>query len=78
MATGRVEPWHLVAGNLVLGVVNACDAPARQSILIHLVGGKADLPNAIALSSLLAALAYASIFPAIRRAIQPVYNNIGI
>jgi MFS family permease len=51
VATGRVETWHLVAGNLVLGVASACDAPARQSILVGLVGGKADLPNAIALNS---------------------------
>jgi MFS family permease len=48
---GTVEPWHLVLGNLVLGITNACDAPARQSILVGLVGGKADLPNAIALNS---------------------------
>lgn len=51
VALGAVEPWHLIAGNLVLGVANACDAPARQSILIRLVHGKADLANAIALNS---------------------------
>ncbi|HWA39936.1 MAG TPA: MFS transporter [Burkholderiales bacterium] len=51
VALGHIEAWHLVAGNLVLGIVNAWDAPARQSILIELVGGKADLPNAIALNS---------------------------
>ena len=51
VALGAVQPWHLIAGNLVLGVANACDAPARQSILIRLVHGKADLPNAIALNS---------------------------
>ena len=51
VATGAVEAWHLIAGNLVLGIVNACDAPARQSILIRLVGGRADLANAIALNS---------------------------
>jgi MFS family permease len=51
VALGRVEAWHLVAGNLVLGIVNAWDAPARQSILVELIGGKADLPNAIALNS---------------------------
>ncbi len=51
VATGRVEAWHLIAGNLVLGLVNACDSPARQSILIRLVGGRADLANAIALNS---------------------------
>jgi MFS family permease len=48
---GVVQPWHLVLGNLVLGIVSACDAPARQSILVELVEGKADLPNAIALNS---------------------------
>lgn len=51
VAAGVVQPWHLIAGNLVLGIVAACDAPARQSILVELVGGKADLPNAIALNS---------------------------
>jgi MFS family permease len=48
---GVAQPWHLIAGNLVLGIVSACDAPARQSILVELVGGKEDLPNAIALNS---------------------------
>lgn len=54
VALGHVQAWHLVAGNLVLGLVSACDAPARQTILIQLVGGaKADLANAIALNSVM-------------------------
>jgi MFS family permease len=54
VALGQVQAWHLIAGNLVLGIVSACDAPARQSILIQLIGGaKADLPNAIALNSIM-------------------------
>jgi MFS family permease len=54
VALGQVEAWHLVAGNLVLGLVSACDAPARQTILIQLIGGaKADLANAIALNSIM-------------------------
>jgi MFS family permease len=53
VALGVVQPWHLIAGNLVLGIVNACDAPARQSILIQLVGGRQDLTNAIALNSIM-------------------------
>ena len=57
VALGVVVPWHLVAGNLVLGIVNACDAPARQSILIQLVGGRRDLANAIALNSIMMNLA---------------------
>jgi len=53
VAFGIAQPWHLVVANLVLGTVNACDAPARQSILVELVGGKEDLPNAIALNSIM-------------------------
>jgi MFS family permease len=53
LASGRLEAWHLVAANLVLGVINAIDSPARQSQLVELVGGKEDLPNAIAFSSVL-------------------------
>ncbi len=57
VALGVVQPWHLIAGTLVLGIVNACDAPARQSILIQLVGGRQDLTNAIALNSIMMNLA---------------------
>jgi len=57
VALDVVQPWHLIAGNLVLGLVNAWDAPARQSILIQLVGGRADLPSAIALNSVMMNLA---------------------
>ena len=53
IAFGQVEAWHLILANLVLGVVNAFDSPARQSQLVELVGGKDDLPSAIAFSSLL-------------------------
>lgn len=53
VASHQIQPWHLVAGNLVLGVVNAFDSPARQSMLIELVEGRADLPNAIAFQSML-------------------------
>lgn len=53
LASGHVEVWHLIAANLVLGLVNAFDSPARQSQLVELVGGKEDLPNAIAFSSAL-------------------------
>jgi len=53
VASGNVQVWHLIAANLVLGLVNAFDSPARQSQLVELVGGKQDLPNAIAFSSAL-------------------------
>lgn len=53
VASGLIQPWHLIAGNLVLGVVNAFDSPARQSFLIELVEGRSDLPSAIAFQSML-------------------------
>ncbi len=37
----------------VMGCINALDMPARQSLVVHLVGDRAQLPNAIALNSLL-------------------------
>lgn len=53
VASGHVAPWHLIAANLVIGTVNAFDGPARQSMIIELVDGREDLPNAIAFSSML-------------------------
>jgi MFS family permease len=54
VAADRIEPWHLIAGNAVLGLVNAFDSPGRQSFLIEMIGGaREDLPNAIAFQSML-------------------------
>jgi MFS family permease len=48
--TGWVQPWHILAMALGLGVANAFDAPVRQSFVVEMVG-RDDLPNAIALNS---------------------------
>ncbi|MBI5489123.1 MAG: MFS transporter [Deltaproteobacteria bacterium] len=48
---GRIEAWHIVGLAFLLGVANAFDAPARQSIVLDLVG-REDLTNAVALNSL--------------------------
>ncbi|MGH9576912.1 MAG: MFS transporter, partial [Terriglobales bacterium] len=53
VALGQVQPWHLIAANLVLGILNAVDSPVPQAQLVELVGGREDLPNAIAYSSVL-------------------------
>ena len=53
VASGQVQAWHLILANLALGMLNAFDSPARQAQLVELVGGKEDLPNAIAFSSIL-------------------------
>lgn len=48
--TGAVQIWHVIALSLLLGVVNAFDAPARQAFVVEMVG-KDDLVNAVALNS---------------------------
>lgn len=51
VASGRVEVWHLIALALWLGIAWAFDVPIRQSLYLHLVPDRVDLPNAIALNS---------------------------
>lgn len=48
--SGLVQAWHVMVLAVLLGVVNAFDAPARQSFTVEMVG-KEDLLNAIALNS---------------------------
>jgi MFS family permease len=49
---GIVREWHVIVLAALLGVVNAFDAPARQAFVPDMVG-KTDLPNAIALNSIM-------------------------
>lgn len=49
--TGKAEVWHLVALAVWLGIAMGFDVPARQALLVRLVRGSEDLPNAIALNS---------------------------
>ncbi|TCJ14991.1 MFS transporter [Parasulfuritortus cantonensis] len=48
---GWATPALLLGLAFVLGCVNAVDVPARQSLVVHLVGDRTVLPNAIALNS---------------------------
>jgi MFS family permease len=50
--TGLVQVWHILALAAGLGLVNSFDGPGRQSFLVEMVG-REDLPNAIALNSLM-------------------------
>jgi MFS family permease len=43
--------WAIIALSAVLGLINAFDVPARQSLVYELVDDKKDLPNAVALNS---------------------------
>ncbi|NTV94508.1 MAG: MFS transporter [Thiobacillus sp.] len=48
---GWITPPLLLGLAFLLGCVNAVDVPARQSLVVHLVGDRSQLPNAIALNS---------------------------
>ncbi len=48
---------EIFALSVLLGIINAFDSPARQSMVNEIVGNKEDLPNAIALNSSMANLA---------------------
>jgi MFS family permease len=50
---GAIVPWQIIAISLFLGLVNAVETPTRQAFLLELVGTRDELPNAIALQSML-------------------------
>jgi MFS family permease len=43
--------WAILGLSVVLGLINAFDVPARQSLVYDLVEDKQDVPNAVALNS---------------------------
>lgn len=43
--------WEIIALSILLGIINAFDVPARQSLVYEMVDDKKDLPNALALNS---------------------------
>jgi MFS family permease len=45
------EVWEILALSVMLGIINAFDVPARQSLVYEMVKDKSDLPNALALNS---------------------------
>jgi len=50
--SGRVQYWHVALLALIYGLGRAIDIPARQSYVTDLVG-RSDLPNAVALNSVI-------------------------
>jgi MFS family permease len=43
--------WEILTLSVLLGIINAFDVPARQSLVYEMIDDKADLPNALALNS---------------------------
>jgi MFS family permease len=48
---GSIEIWQIIALAGLLGVINAFDVPTRQSFIVHMIGSRDHLQNAIALNS---------------------------
>lgn len=51
--TGVIQPWHIILLSTLLGTINGFDMPTRQAFVCELVDSPDDLPNAIALNSLI-------------------------
>jgi MFS family permease len=48
---GNIHVWQIVILNIIIGIINAFDVPARQSYVVEMIENKEDLGNAIALNS---------------------------
>ena len=52
--SGTIEAWHIIVLSMLMGMFVAFELPIRHAYMLELVNGKEDLPNAIALTSLMA------------------------
>ena len=50
--TGLVQVWEIIVLAALLGLINAFDGPGRQAFVVEMVG-REDLPNAIAINSMM-------------------------
>ncbi|MEO6851956.1 MAG: MFS transporter [Mucilaginibacter sp.] len=48
---GHYQVWEMLMLSVMLGIINAFDVPARQSLVYEMIDDKKDLPNALALNS---------------------------
>lgn len=51
---GLLAPWHIITLAMILGILVAIELPVRHAYMLELIGNKTDLPNAIAMTSLMA------------------------
>jgi MFS family permease len=49
--------WEILSLSTILGTINAFDVPARQALVYEMVDDKNDLPNALALNSIMVNIA---------------------
>jgi MFS family permease len=55
--TGHKVVWEILTLSVLLGIINAFDVPARQSLVHVVVTDESDLPNAVSLTTATASLA---------------------
>lgn len=55
--TGHTIVWTILLLSVILGIINAFDVPARQALVHEVVADKADLANALSLTTAMASLA---------------------
>ncbi len=55
--TGHTVVWEILMLSVILGIINAFDIPARQSLVHVVVADPSDLPNAVSLTTATASLA---------------------
>ncbi|HEY4110588.1 MFS transporter [Puia sp.] len=55
--SGHDVVWAILVLSVLLGIINAFDVPARQALVNDVVADKADLPNALSLTTATASLA---------------------
>ncbi|MFC3756709.1 MFS transporter [Chryseobacterium tructae] len=55
--TGHQDVWPILGLSVLLGIINAYDVPARQSLINEVVHDPADLQSALSLSASMASLA---------------------
>jgi MFS family permease len=55
--TGHTVVWEILVLSVILGIINAFDVPARQSLIHVVLTDQSDLPNAVSLTTATASLA---------------------
>lgn len=55
--TKHYQIWEILVLSVILGIINAYDIPARQSMINEVVTDKEDLPSALSLSAAMASIA---------------------
>ncbi|MBE7558592.1 MFS transporter [bacterium] len=49
--SGRIDLTLILILSVILGLINSVDMPVRRSLVVHTIGDRADLGNALALNS---------------------------